>query len=357
MSFLTERVTNYVDNLTRDPAAEAKKKEEQAAIAKLIKTYRPILRADIDQVLKYEWNDISDYDKAILEQLNKERTTLLDNNANLNPTEFETKWDDITAKYNIINKPKERDLPVLRRFIEIYIKTLKQCEQDVKEKKITVTPENLKMADELKKDLQKYQNDHTYSDSIISIQKYQEKIQARYTQDQKNAFGNVCFPSYDKLLKNKTQLDFKEEGGAPVPAAVLEAKAREEALNKDKEQDTFSTSRMLGSILNTALSVFFSLLTIFCILISASLAVNLNIYKPVPFRILYAIYGSLFPYIVLPYVLLYRWMYLGKRPQYYGFLPFIPRFFVHRPIQFLFGWLTFKPDIHMWELQEWRTGN
>jgi len=354
MSFLTERVTNYVDNLTRDPAAEAKKKEEQAAIAKLIKTYRPILRTDIEEVLKYSWNEISDHDKTVLEQLNKERTTLLDNTANLSPTELETKWDDITEKFNILHRPKERDLKVARRFMEFYIKTLKQCEQDVKEKKITVSAENLKIADDLKKELLKYQSDNTYTDSGTSIQKYQEKILARFNQDQKKAFTDVCFPSFRKLETNKGQLDFMEEGGPPVPAAVLEAKAREEALNQDKEQDTFSTSRMFGSILNTALRVFSSLLTIFLILISASLAVNLNIYKPVPFRILYAIYGALFALIVLPYTLLYRWMYLGKRPQYYGFLPFIPRFFIHRPIQFLFGWLTFRPDEHMWELEEWR---
>jgi hypothetical protein len=354
MSFLTERITNYVDNLTRDPAAEAKKKEEQAAITKLIKTYRPILKTDIEEVLKYQWNEISDYDKAVLEQLNKERTTLLDNKANLNPAEFETKWEDATDKFNIIHRSKEKDLKILRRFFEFYIKAIKQCGQDVKENKITVSAENLKIADELKKDIQKYLSDNTYTDSVISIQKYQDKIIAQYTQDQKRAFADVCFPSYRKLEKNKSQLDFKEEGGAPVPAAVLEAKAQEEALSKDKEQDTFDTWRMFGSILNTALKVFFSLLFIFLILISASLAVNLNIYKPIPFRILYAIYGALFALIVLPYTLLYRWMYLGKRPQYYGFLPFIPRFFIHRPIQFLFGWLTFKPDIHMWELQEWR---
>lgn len=352
MSFLTERITNYVDNLTRDPAAEAKKKEEQAAISKLIKTYRPILKKDIEEVLKAE--DISDFDRSILQGLNKERATLLDNKGGLNPDEFETKWEDITEKFNSVLRPKEANVKFFKKNIEVAIKTLKQCEQDVKEKKITVTAENLKLADDLKKELQKTQIDNTYTDSALTLQKKLETLDKRFTQIQKGEFFKVCYPSLLKLHGNKLQLDFKDEDGAPVPASVLEAKAKEDALNQDKEQDTFSTSRMLGSILNTALKVFFSLLTIFLILISASLAVNLNIYKPVPFRILYAIYGALFSLIVLPYVILYRWIYLGKRPQYYGFLPLIPRFFIHRPIQFLFGWLTFKPDEHMWELQEWR---
>ena len=354
MSFLTERITNYVDNLTRDPAAEAKKKEEQAAIAKLIKEYRPILKKDIEDLLKEDITAISDFDRSILQELNKERSTLLDNKAGLNPNEFQSKWEDPTDKFNNLLRPKNGQIKTLRKYMEFYVKALKQCAQDVKEKKIAVTAENLKLAEDLKKELQKYQNDNTYNDSALTFQKKIDTIEQRFTTKQKQEFAGICHPSYEKLEKNKWQLDFKEEGGADVPAAVLEAKAREDALDHDKEQDTFSSTRMVGSILNTAIRVFLSLLTIFLILISASLAVNLNIYKPVPFRILYAIYGALFSLIVLPYVILYRWIYLGKRPQYYGFLPLIPRFFIHRPIQFLFGWLTFKPDEHMWELQEWR---
>lgn len=352
MSFLTERITNYVNNLTRDPAAEAKMKEEQAAISKLIKTYRPILKKDIEEVLKAE--DISDYDRSILQGLNKERATLLDNKGVLNPDEFETKWEDITEKFNSVLRPKDPLVKFFKKHAEVGIKTLKQCEQDVKEKKITVTAEDRKLADDLKKELQQNQIDNTYIDTALILQKQLETIDKRFTQAQKSEFFKVCYPSLLKLHGNKLQLDFKDEDGAPVPASVLEAKAKEDALNQDKEQDTFSTSRMLLNILNTALRVFSSLLFIFLILISASLAVNLNIYKPVPYRILYAIYGALFSFIVVPYTVFYRWMYLGKRPHYYGFLPFIPRFFVHRPIQFLFGWLTFKPDEHMWELQEWR---
>jgi hypothetical protein len=354
MSFLTERITNYVENLIRDPAAEAKKKEEQTAIANLIKTYRPILNADVEEVLKIKDGDISDFDRAIIQGLNSERRTLLDNKAGLNPTELQNKWEDLTDKFNSLGRPKDNQFRRWRLHLERHIKTLKQCAQDVKEKKITVSAENLKLADDLQKELLKFQNDNSYTGTPLLIQKEFDSIEKRFTQQQKGDFVAVCMPSLMKLEKNKYILDFKEEGGPPVPAAVLEAKAREEELNHDKEQDTFSTWRMFLNIMNTALRVFLSLLFIFLILISASLAVNLNIYKPVPFRILYAIYGALFSFIVLPYTVFYRWIYLGKRPHYYGFLPFIPRFFIHRPIQFLFGWLTFKPDAHMWELQEWR---
>jgi hypothetical protein len=354
MSFLTERITNYVDKLTRDPVEEEKRKKEQVAIAKLIKGYKPILKADIEEVLKVDHKYISDFDRTILQEINKERSTLLDNKSGLSLIEIEDKWDDSTEKFNNILRPSEPILRERRLQIELFIKSLKQCEQDVKEKKQTVSAENLKLADDLKKELQKYQKDNVHNYSALTYQKKFEVLGQRFTQPQQGEFFNICYGSFIKLHKNNFQLDFKDEDGKPVPASVLEAKEKEDALRNDKEQDTFDTSRMLLSILNTALRVFFSLLFIFLILISASLAVNLNIYKPIPFRILYAIYGALFAFIVVPYTVFYRWMYLGKRPNYYGFMPFIPRFFIHRPIQFLFGWLTFKPDEHMWELQEWR---
>lgn len=354
MSFLTERISNYVDNITRDPAAEAKKQAEQEKILTLIKTYKDILKKDREDLLNLPETDISDFDRAILTELNNERSTLLDNKAGLNPTEFETKWTDLTDKFNSILRPKENYAKFWRQNIGMSIKVLKQCAQDVKTNKISVSADNLKAATEIKDELIKFQNDNAYTDSAVVFVKKIEAIQKRYTRQQITDFTEVCKPSVQKLHKNKQQLDFQEEGGPPVPAAVLEAKAREEALKHDKEQDTFSAQRMAGSIFSTALKTFFTLLIIFLLLLGASFAVNLNIYKPVPFRILYAIYGTLFALIVVPYTIFYRWIYLGKRPKYYGFMPMIPRFFVHRPIQFLLGWLTYRPDEHMWELEEWR---
>jgi len=354
MSFLTERITNYLDNITRDPVAEAKKKAEQDEILTLIKTYKEILKKDREDLLNVPEIDISDFDRAILTELNNERSTLLDNKAGLTPTEFQTKWTDLTDKFNSVLRPKDNGAKFWRHKIGISIKVLKQCAQDVKTNKIKVSEDNLKSAAEIKEELIKFQNDNAYTDSGIVFVKKIESIQKRYTSQQITEFTEVCKASVQKLNKNKQQLDFQETGGAPVPAAVLEAKAREEALKKDKEQDTFSASRMFMNILQTTLKVFFALLVIFLVMMGSSFAVNLNIYKPYPFRILYAIYGAIFAIIVVPYTLLYRWVYLGKKPKYYGFIPLIPRFFVHRPIQFLFGWLTYKPDAQMWELEEWR---
>jgi hypothetical protein len=84
------------------------------------------------------------------------------------------------------------------------------------------------------------------------------------------------------------------------------------------------------------------------------MAVNLNVHKPLAYKILYTIYGFLFGFIVIPYVLLYRWWLMGHKPVYYGYLPLIPRFFINPTVQFLLGWLTYKPEKSIESLEEWR---
>ena len=130
--------------------------------------------------------------------------------------------------------------------------------------------------------------------------------------------------------------------------------AKKKALLADKKLDEFSVARVMSNSLTLGLTIAIIFILIFLLGISASYAVNLNVYKPVPYRILFAVYGFLYAIIVFPYVLLYRWFWLKKRPSYYGFIPIIPRFFTNKTVQFLLGWLTYKPDNSIWDLEEWR---
>jgi len=152
-----------------------------------------------------------------------------------------------------------------------------------------------------------------------------------------------------KLLKNHGELDYNEEGdgfaGTPPASAT--------AVN-EKNQDNFSASGAANKALNISLKILYYLTMLFLAVLGASLGTNLNVHKPVPYRILYMIYGCMFGIIVVPYVLLYRWAYLGRAPRYYGFIPLIDGFFINPWTQFLLGWLTYHSDDKVHLLEEWR---
>jgi len=88
-------------------------------------------------------------------------------------------------------------------------------------------------------------------------------------------------------------------------------------------------------------------------MLGASLAVNLNIYKNWAFRLLYAVYGAIFCAIVIPYVLGYRWAFLGKKPKFYSLIPLFPYHWDSRVMQILFGWISYRPDDDIYNLLEW----
>jgi hypothetical protein len=138
-------------------------------------------------------------------------------------------------------------------------------------------------------------------------------------------------------------------------AKALQDKIAAKAAADEKMKDEFSVTRLLGNATSYAVAIAMITLFLFICMIGSSMAVNLNIYKSYPYKLLYTIYGFLFAIIVVPYVVGYRWLYKGKRPKYYGFLPFIPRYFTNHYVQMLFGWLTYRPDEHIWDLQEWRS--
>ena len=91
------------------------------------------------------------------------------------------------------------------------------------------------------------------------------------------------------------------------------------------------------------------------VVLGASLASNLNIYRDWPFRLLYAIYGGLFFFLVIPYTLFYRWAWLQKRPRFYALIPLFPYHWDGRIAQLLLSWMSFRPDDAIGALREWES--
>jgi len=114
-----------------------------------------------------------------------------------------------------------------------------------------------------------------------------------------------------------------------------------------EERKTFSIKRLIKRALAITSSVLGMFLVVSLGLFSASLATNLNVYRGWPYRLLYAIYGVVFFFIVIPYVLLWRWAYLKKRPRFYAFIPIIGVPIENSILAFLLSWFTFEPDDEM----------
>jgi hypothetical protein len=86
----------------------------------------------------------------------------------------------------------------------------------------------------------------------------------------------------------------------------------EKIIEKQAEESTFSVTRLLTKI---AIYVGIAFLIFFLVVISitgAMYATNMNRTKSFLFRMLYAVYGSLFWFIVVPYERIYRQWWLGE---------------------------------------------
>ena len=346
MSFLADRLYNWVDNSTRDPEAEKRLKKENDAKYILIRNFKKIQVDDNERLLTRP-DTYSSIDLTSLNSILKQRQSLLDDNSGLSPDEFQRKWNDLTDKYNIVANPASNAR--YQTWSQLILR--KQLANDLAETK----PEIVSVLKGEIAEITKFLNDNIYTESMSIFQNYRNVLDSKIVSLQSDAeLAKVITSVSNKIQKNKMQLDFQEEGAPPVPDHIKAESIKLKAAEQDKEQDTFDSYRLIKKIFGYAVRVFTILFIIFLLAIGSSFAVNLNIYKPVSFRVLYALYGFMFAFIVIPYTLLYRWVYLGKPPKYYGFIPLIPRFFIHKPVQFLLGWLTYKPDASIWDLEEWR---
>jgi hypothetical protein len=172
-------------------------------------------------------------------------------------------------------------------------------------------------------------------------------------------------PEAEKFAKeNKAKSDAdaaalakaKADGDAAAIAAAQKKKEENEAAAKEaeeKDRGTFSITRAIGRIIGIIIQI----LTIFLVIIlgvyGSSLATNLNVYQDWPVRLLYAVYGLVFFFLVIPYVLGYRWYWKGIRPRFYSLIPLVPYHFDNYYASLLFSWMSFKPDDVIADLKEW----
>jgi hypothetical protein len=156
---------------------------------------------------------------------------------------------------------------------------------------------------------------------------------------------------YDDKRKEYDDLFSAKTGGQAFGEAEKQTLKAEE--DQTQCRDTFSVAGLfkdLGIYLGSFLGVFLLGTTM---LLGSSLATNLNVYKHWSFRLLYAIYGAVFSFLVIPYVLGYRWFWLGKRPKFYSLIPLFPYHWNNRLVQILLGWISFRPDEDILALREW----
>ena len=141
----------------------------------------------------------------------------------------------------------------------------------------------------------------------------------------------------------------KEKAEAAQKAAVT----KELAEKKEAAREEFDPWRLTKQILGTVGYIVLVFVLVVFGVFGASLATNLNLYKDTPYRILYAIYGFLFCFIVIPYVIGYRWGWQGKKPRFYALIPIIGYHLDNRWAAMMFSWLSFKPDCRIESLKEW----
>ena len=164
----------------------------------------------------------------------------------------------------------------------------------------------------------------------------------------------------EKALADKKQVEANakavevQKEKAEQDAKKLEKKQkREQAKQNEIEQKTFSFTRLFGTVAGTFFGIFIIFCLFFLAVLGSSMATNLNIYHSAPFRIFYAIYGFLFFFLVIPYVLGYRWFWKGKRPKFYSLIPIIPYHLDNQWAALLFSWLSYRPDDQIECLKEW----
>ena len=148
---------------------------------------------------------------------------------------------------------------------------------------------------------------------------------------------------WDKKLNEKMKEEKKE----------ADEKAIEEA--EQERRRTFSISGLLIKAVEIVFAILFAFLLFAGAIWGASLATNLNVYHSAPYRVMYAIWGFLFFWLVIPYTYIYRVWWLGRNaPRYYSILPLIPYRIDHDWTRSLLGWISYRPDDNMFCLEEWK---
>lgn len=156
----------------------------------------------------------------------------------------------------------------------------------------------------------------------------------------------------------KAATDQAKKAESEKQKAETKAKQVAEAVDKlktEQERSTFSLSRLLYRIFGYMFAVVLILGCIALACTGASYATNLNVYRPLPQRVFYAIYGFALWIPVVLYSGIYREWWLQKSSIKYAALPIFDQPFDYPIMQQLFGWTTFTPDSRIESLKEWQT--
>lgn len=385
MSFLYQRFITYLDNVTRDPAAEALERKR----LKDLKTAQVKANKQIEDekiLIKKAQNKRSpgvpeeSLRYSIFPEDSKDIMTFLDNatvivaNAHEGEEVDDYMNDNFSDDYEnykinaILNTSIYPKAQGGRAGLWMIIRGIKQLIHDNdnlsdSEKAVLNT-----IQDNIKKILSdtKYRKPADWTpivqDDMKNVAKYQDLLNSQVDNIDKNSdeykivmsLSPKIYKTLQKLIKNHGEVDFNDKEGDIFTGNISEDSIKEKEVKEDKTQDKFELGSLLYNTLSYTFTVMMTLLFFFILSLGSSMAVNINVHKPLAYKILYAIYGFLFGFIVIPYVLLYRWWLKGHKPVYYGYLPLIPRFFINPTVQFLLGWLTYKPEKSIESLEEWR---
>ena len=164
----------------------------------------------------------------------------------------------------------------------------------------------------------------------------------------KDSSGKLAYLIYtgDTTLVNKVENGSTAKayaGQNPQFIPAISCKALADA----EERKTFSVKRMFKRAFGVTMNILHIFLFIALGVFGASLATNLNVYRGWPYRLLYALYGFVFFFVVIPYVLLWRWLYQKKRPRFYALIPLIGSPIENTLLATLLSWFTFEPDDEM----------
>jgi len=321
MSFLERTLFRLTNDPVSDAAWKQQQAEKKAACEKeLVVWNKKLARVDepafIKSTLPEDVTYVRDFIKERIKQLKTYTHSAMDIdkfNINKDTQNFNIMMETIPARFRF----KTQVTDGIRQFNAMI--------KDLNNKKTPVPPSYPKLVSRIEKELPWF--------------------------DQQKFVEAEVYDKEFELLRKDAQTLF-EGTGADMNDPDMSKKAAEDA--HDAERNEFSISRLVGKILGTTVSM----LTVFLLVVfgvfGSSLATNLNLYHTAPYRVLYAIYGFVFFFLVIPYVLLYRWWWKGKQPRFYSLIPLVPYHFDNYYAGILLSWMSYKPDDRIDSLKEWR---
>lgn len=147
-----------------------------------------------------------------------------------------------------------------------------------------------------------------------------------------------------KVEKTRVAKAGQERVAAEEATRTAKAAADKRLAEQEAERREFNKTRLAKRAAHTAGITLGWVLFAMVSLLGGSLAANALVYKAAPLRVAAFLYGALFSFVVLPYMLLVRWGWYGRRPPYYALLPLVPMRFRYSTLAYLLGWLCFRPD-------------